>query len=82
VTGSTATIEGTAAVEGAITFPGTNIPIPPVMTPADVARLFCVDPKTVTRWRRDGKLHGRTTIGGHGRFDRDHVVEVYQQHMG
>lgn len=37
-------------------------------TPGEVARLFRVDPKTVTRWAKDGKLSAITTPGGHRRF--------------
>ena len=40
----------------------------PVMTPAEVARLFHVDPKTVSRWANAGKLRSFKTPGGHRRF--------------
>lgn len=38
------------------------------LTPAEVARLFRVDPKTVTRWASSGKLRSFKTPGGHRRF--------------
>ncbi len=39
-----------------------------LLTPAEVARLFRVDPKTVTRWAKAGKLSAIRTLGGHRRF--------------
>ncbi|WP_109506919.1 BldC family transcriptional regulator [Nocardioides speluncae] len=47
-----------------------------LMTPAEVAALFRVDPKTVGRWARAGKLSYVTTAGGHRRFFRDQVMEM------
>lgn len=41
---------------------------PQYMTPAEVATLFRVDPSTVRRWARLGKLHPTTTVGGHSRY--------------
>jgi excisionase family DNA binding protein len=38
------------------------------MTPAEVAALFRVDPKTVTRWAQQGKLRSLRTLGGHRRY--------------
>lgn len=49
-------------------------PLPPVkardrlLTPGEVAALFRVDPKTVTRWAAAGRLHSIRTPGGHRRF--------------
>ena len=40
----------------------------PLLTPAEVATLFRVDAKTVTRWARSGKLTSRRTPGGHRRY--------------
>ncbi len=52
----------------------TNLnPEPHLLTPAEVARMFRVDPKTVTRWARSGKLASVRTLGGHRRYER-HVV--------
>ncbi len=39
-----------------------------LLTPAEVARMFRVSPKTVTRWARSGKLTALKTMGGHRRF--------------
>lgn len=38
------------------------------MTPGEVAELFRVDPKTVTRWAVAGKIQSMKTPGGHRRF--------------
>ena len=38
------------------------------LLPAEVAHLFRVDPKTVTRWAKAGKLASFKTIGRHRRF--------------
>ena len=40
----------------------------PLLTPAEVATMFRVDPKTVTRWSRAGKLTSVRTLGGHRRY--------------
>lgn len=47
-----------------------------VMLPAEVARLFRVDGKTVTRWANAGKLPSFRTLGGHRRFRRADVERV------
>lgn len=39
-----------------------------LLTPAEVAAMFRVDPKTVTRWARAGKLTYIRTLGGHRRY--------------
>ena len=44
-------------------------PVPePLLTPAEVAAMFRVDPKTVTRWAKAGKLSSIRTLGGHRRY--------------
>lgn len=40
----------------------------PLLTPAEVANMFRVDPKTVTRWAKAGKLTSIRTLGGHRRY--------------
>jgi excisionase family DNA binding protein len=40
----------------------------PLLTPAEVAAMFRVDPKTVTRWARTGVLTSIRTLGGHRRY--------------
>jgi excisionase family DNA binding protein len=42
--------------------------VDPLLTPAEVATLFRVDPKTVTRWAKSGKLTSIRTLGGHRRY--------------
>jgi excisionase family DNA binding protein len=39
-----------------------------LLTPAEVAGMFRVDPKTVTRWAQGGKLTSVRTLGGHRRY--------------
>jgi excisionase family DNA binding protein len=39
-----------------------------LLTPAEVAVMFRVNPKTVTRWARAGKIPSVRTLGGHRRF--------------
>jgi excisionase family DNA binding protein len=40
-----------------------------LLTPSEVAELFGVDPKTITRWDKAGKLPaGIRTLGGHRRW--------------
>ena len=44
-----------------------------LLTPAEVAALFRVDPKTVTRWAKAGKLTSLRTLGGHRRYRESEV---------
>ena len=44
-----------------------------LLTPAEAAKLFRVDPKTVTRWAKAGKLTAIRTLGGHRRYRRSEV---------
>ncbi len=48
-----------------------------LMTPAEVAQLFRVDPKTVTRWAQAGRLTAVRTLGGHRRFNEAEVYRLY-----
>lgn len=45
----------------------------PLLTPAEVASMFRVDPKTVTRWAKAGKLTSIRTLGGHRRYRESEV---------
>jgi excisionase family DNA binding protein len=47
-----------------------------LLTPAEVASLFRVDPKTVTRWAKAGKLGAIRTLGGHRRYREDEVLDL------
>jgi len=44
-----------------------------LLTPSEVAALFRVDPKTVTRWAKAGKLSSIRTLGGHRRYRETEV---------
>jgi excisionase family DNA binding protein len=39
-----------------------------LLTPSEVAALFRVDPKTVTRWAKAGRVDCIRTLGGHRRY--------------
>jgi excisionase family DNA binding protein len=47
-----------------------------LLMPDEVARIFRVDPKTVTRWATDGKLSFIRTLGGHRRYIAAEVREL------
>ena len=47
-----------------------------LLTPSEVATLFRVDPKTVTRWAKAGKISAIRTLGGHRRFHEDEVRQL------
>ncbi|MBI4940362.1 BldC family transcriptional regulator [Kineosporia sp. R_H_3] len=49
---------------------------PALLTPAEVAAMFGVDPKTVTRWARTGLLQPVRTLGGHRRYPADQVHKL------
>ncbi|MGH3585924.1 MAG: BldC family transcriptional regulator [Pseudonocardia sp.] len=44
-----------------------------LLTPGEVAALFRVDPKTVTRWASAGRIGSIRTPGGHRRFRESEV---------
>ena len=47
-----------------------------LLTPAEVAKFFRVDPKTVTRWAKAGKLTAIRTLGGHRRYRKSEVQSL------
>jgi excisionase family DNA binding protein len=47
-----------------------------LLTPGEVAALFRVDPKTVTRWASAGRIGSIRTPGGHRRFRESEVREM------
>ena len=53
-----------------------------LLTPAEVASLFRVDPKTVTRWAKAGKLTSIRTLGGHRRFRAEEVYSLLHRTTG
>lgn len=44
-----------------------------LLTPGEVAEMFRVDPKTVTRWATAGRIGSIRTPGGHRRFRESEV---------
>ena len=44
-----------------------------LLTPSEVAAMFRVNPKTVTRWARAGKISAIRTLGGHRRYRASEV---------
>lgn len=50
-----------------------------LLTPAEVAAAFRVDPKTVTRWAKAGKLRSIRTLGGHRRYLEAEVRAMLSQ---
>jgi excisionase family DNA binding protein len=52
------------------------------LTPAEVAAMFGVDPKTVTRWAQKGRLPYTRTLGGHRRYARIEILALLQRQRG
>ena len=50
-----------------------------LLTPSEVAALFRVNPKTVTRWARAGKISAIRTLGGHRRFRASEIRKFLEQ---
>jgi excisionase family DNA binding protein len=50
-----------------------------LLTPSEVAQLFRVNPKTVTRWARAGKLTAIRTLGGHRRFRASEIKRCLEE---
>ena len=53
-----------------------------LLTPAEVAALFRVDPKTVTRWAQAGKLTSIRTLGGHRRYRESEIRDLLKSKTG
>ena len=53
-----------------------------LLTPSEVASLFRVDPKTVTRWAKAGKLTSIKTLGGHRRYRESEVKALLKLTIG
>lgn len=47
-----------------------------LLTRVEVAKMFRVDPKTVTRWANGGKLSFVRTLGGHRRYRKAEVLQL------
>ena len=58
-------------------------PRPPLgevyLTPSQVAHLFGVTARTVTRWAETGRLECATTLGGHRRFRESDVRQLLEE---
>ncbi|ADD45605.1 BldC family transcriptional regulator [Stackebrandtia nassauensis] len=52
-----------------------------LLTPAEVASMFRVDPKTVTRWAKAGKLSAIRTLGGHRRYRESEVRDLLHEQI-
>jgi excisionase family DNA binding protein len=52
-----------------------------LLTPGEVAALFRVDPKTVTRWAAAGRIGSIRTPGGHRRFRESEVRALLEGEM-
>jgi len=50
-----------------------------LLTPSEVAAMFRVNPKTVTRWARAGKISAIRTLGGHRRFRAREIRTFLEQ---
>jgi excisionase family DNA binding protein len=53
-----------------------------LLTPSEVAAMFRVNPKTVTRWHRTGKISAIRTLGGHRRFRASEIRRLLAQGEG
>jgi excisionase family DNA binding protein len=47
-----------------------------ILEPWQVAELFHVNVKTITRWASEGKLPHIRTLGGHRRYRRDEIEQI------
>jgi excisionase family DNA binding protein len=50
-----------------------------LLPPREVAALFGVDAKTLTRWAKDGKLSFIRTLGGHHRYRESEVRALLKE---
>ncbi|HEV2311005.1 MAG TPA: BldC family transcriptional regulator [Acidimicrobiia bacterium] len=41
--------------------------------------MFRVNPKTVTRWARSGKISAIRTLGGHRRFRKSEIMRILDE---
>jgi excisionase family DNA binding protein len=50
-----------------------------LLTPNEVAAIFRVNPKTVTRWAQSGKISAIRTLGGHRRFSSIEIMRHLEE---
>jgi excisionase family DNA binding protein len=53
-----------------------------LLTPGEVAVLFRVNPKTVTRWALAGRIPSIRTPGGHRRFRVGDIIDLVSGSSG
>jgi excisionase family DNA binding protein len=53
-----------------------------LLRPGEVAELFNVNPKTVTRWANAGRLRSIRTLGGHHRFRPADLRQAFEDSIG
>lgn len=51
-----------------------------LLKPSQVAPLFGVDPKTVTRWIKEGRITSVRTLGGHNRLHPQEIELLLKLH--
>jgi excisionase family DNA binding protein len=54
-----------------------NTPEQELVTVSEIARMFRVSPKTVSRWERQGRIQAIKTPGGHRRFRAQDVQDLW-----
>lgn len=52
-----------------------------MLSPREVAQIFGVCAKTITRWDKAGKLNSTRTLGGHRRFLKSEVESAMTRKM-
>jgi excisionase family DNA binding protein len=50
-----------------------------LLTPSEVAVMFRVNAKTVTRWARAGKISAVRTLGGHRRYRASEIRRILEE---
>jgi excisionase family DNA binding protein len=60
--------------------PAPDVEYDDLLTPREVAAIFRVNPKTVSRWYLEGKLPALRTLGGHRRYRRRDVDALLASH--
>lgn len=56
-----------------------QLPPSQLLVPSEVAAIFRVDPKTVTRWAQAGKIPSVRTLGRHRRYRVSEVLEKLRE---
>lgn len=59
-----------------ITIDGWDFGADQILTPAEVGRMFGVDPRTVTRWAQQGLLACVRTPTGQHRYSQQQVLHI------